>query len=419
MVGVRAAAASPVVPLSQALAELAATSAVLPATVAEDLPRVALTSAIESTSVIESASAPVGLSISAMFDEALRTEVAPTEAIAPTSAIQPITPACLPEPSEPSVPQAAEVATLPSNLPSAVFGAADLAEPNVAAPYFETPGLRDTFAATTVTVRSLPPADVAAAAPAAIDVIAATRAPLPDMPAQTVTISPPPAEPAWQPLLQVDRVVWPSIHDRLQSTAAVAIDQLSSSLLSICESGSKILGLGSCTSGEGVTTLLLAAARKLLSQGRKVVLVDANWNSPHLAQSLGLLPQIGWEETLCSGLPLEEVVIESLDDGLAVLPLIEPPAITIERAAIAASLEILAREFDIVLVDLGALGNDEDDDASSREGTPSRQVAAQMDAVILVQNVRATTPNRLAEARERLAATNVRHAGTIQNFVAG
>jgi hypothetical protein len=116
---------------------------------------------------------------------------------------------------------------------------------------------------------------------------------------------------------------------------------------------------------------------------------------------------------------LEEVVIESLDDGLAVLPLIEPPAITIERAAIAASLEILAREFDIVLVDLGALGNDEDDDASSREGTPSRQVAAQMDAVILVQNVRATTPNRLAEARERLAATNVRHAGTIQNFVAG
>ena len=97
-------------------------------------------------------------------------------------------------------------------------------------------------------------------------------------------------------------------------------------LLSICASGCKVLGLASCASGEGVTTLLLAAARKLLDQGRKVVLVDANWSNPQLAQSLGLLPQLGWEETLCGGLPLEEVVIESLADGLAVLPVRGPSA---------------------------------------------------------------------------------------------
>ena len=42
-----------------------------------------------------------------------------------------------------------------------------------------------------------------------------------------------------------------------------------------------------------------------------------------------------------------------------------------------------------------------------------------MDAVILVQNVRVTTPNRMAEVRQRLAASNLRYAGTIQNFVAG
>ncbi|MGO9109384.1 MAG: hypothetical protein ACLP9L_09135, partial [Thermoguttaceae bacterium] len=68
---------------------------------------------------------------------------------------------------------------------------------------------------------------------------------------------------------------------------------------------------------------------------------------------------------------------------------------------------------DVVLVDLGPLAQVED------EGTPSRDVAARMDAVILVQNVRLTTPNRLAEARRRLAASNLRCAGTIQNFVAG
>ncbi len=42
-----------------------------------------------------------------------------------------------------------------------------------------------------------------------------------------------------------------------------------------------------------------------------------------------------------------------------------------------------------------------------------------MDAVVLVQNVRVTTPNQLADVREHLAASNLRYAGTIQNFVAG
>ena len=142
------------------------------------------------------------------------------------------------------------------------------------------------------------------------------------------------------------------------------------------------------------------------------MLVDANWSNPQLAQSLGLLPQIGWEETLCGGLPLEEVVIESLADGLAVLPVCEPSASTIARGQIAASLDILAREFDVVLVDLGPLAQVEDE-------APSRSVAARMDAVILVQNVRVTTPNQLADVRQHMAASNLRYAGTIQNFVAG
>ena len=183
--------------------------------------------------------------------------------------------------------------------------------------------------------------------------------------------------------------------------------------MSICASGSKVLGLASCARGEGVTTLLVAAARKLLGQGRKVVLVDAHWSNPQLAQSLSLLPQIGWEETLCGGLPLEEVVIESLADGLAVLPVREPSAGAIAKGQIAASFDILAREFDVVLVDLGPLAQVEDEDCLSQS------VAARMDAVVLVQNVRVTTPSRLAEVRGRLAASNLRCAGTIQNFVAG
>ena len=150
-----------------------------------------------------------------------------------------------------------------------------------------------------------------------------------------------------------------------------------------------------------------------MGQGRRVVLVDGNWGNPQLAQSLGLLPQIGWEETLCGGLPLEEVVIESLADGLAVLPVRGPSASTIAPGQIAASFDILAREFDVVLVDLGPLAQVEDEDRLARD------VAARMDAVVLVQNVRVTTPNQMADVRQRLATSNLCYAGTIQNFVAG
>jgi Mrp family chromosome partitioning ATPase len=275
------------------------------------------------------------------------------------------------------------------------------------------------FQATTVTIESPLPLEISECTSVPTEAIAATSVPWTLPPADTVTISQEFCETSWRPLLQVDRVVWPSIPSRLQTTAAAAIQQMADGLLSICASEGKVLGLASCAPGEGVTTLLLAATRNLLSQGRKVVLVDANWSNPQLAQSLGLLPQIGWEETLSGGLPLEEVVIESLADGLAVLPVREPSASTIAEARIAASFDILAREFDVVLVDLGALAQVENGAAPAREGSRSRGVAARMDAVILVQNVRVTTPSRLAEAHQSLVASNLRHVGTIQNLVAG
>ncbi len=343
-------AVSPAVPLSRALAELADTP--------ENLP-----SPSGRGAAAEPTTAPVGPSIGALLDEAIQATTVNELAAAPVE--------------------------------------------------FSIAASQDhTFQATTVTVETPPPAETGETTPTATAAIAATSPPSESPSVQTVMISQESGETRWRPLLQVDRVVWPSIHARLLSTAPAAVQQMAEGLLSLCASGSKVLGLTSCASGEGVTTLLLAAARKLLGQGRKVVLVDANWSNPQLAQGLGLLPQIGWEETLCGGLPLEEVVIESLADGLAVLPVRGPSASAIAQGQIAASFDILAREFDVVLVDLGPLPVED-------EGTPWTDVAARMDAVILVQNVRVTTPNQTAAVRQRLATSNLCYAGTIQNFVAG
>jgi Mrp family chromosome partitioning ATPase len=251
--------------------------------------------------------------------------------------------------------------------------------------------------------------DAAATATQALAMASTVQLPPPVQPVTTGSA----AAKTWSPLLQVDRVVWPTIHNRLQGAAQAAIAQMADGLQAIGDSSRKIIGLASCARGEGVTTLLSAAARSLLERGRKVAIVDGHWSNPQLARCLGLLPQIGWEESLSGGLPLEEIVIESLADGLAVLPVREPPAGAVPKTAIAAGLETLARKYDFVLVDLGAM------DDIAEEGNPARELASRMDAVVLVQNIRVTPPHRLAEGRKRLAAANARYAGTIQNFVAG
>ena len=387
-VGLRV-AVSTAVPLSQALAELAATPAEASANLPSFSEREAECEGGLQPAAAEPTTAPVGPSIAALLDEAMQASTATELTAAPIG---------------PSI----------AGISDQTTRATAVVEPIVAPVGPSIADLLDTtFQATTVTAKSPSTAEIGETMPMAAAMIAATGPLLESPSAHTVTISQESGEAPWRPLLQVDRVIWPSIHARLLGTAPAAIEQMTEGLLTLCASGSKVLGLASCASGEGVTTLLLAAARKLMGQGRKVVLVDGNWGNPQLAQSLGLLPQIGWEETLCGGLPLEEVVIESLADGLAVLPVRGPSASAIAPGQIAASFDILAREFDVVLVDLGPLAQVEDEDS------PSRDVAARMDAVVLVQNVRVTTPNQMAEVRQRLAASNLRYAGTIQNFVAG
>jgi Mrp family chromosome partitioning ATPase len=269
----------------------------------------------------------------------------------------------------------------------------------------------EALAATVKTITTTLPKSIASALPGAANASSTSVQPAPP-PAQNVTTGSAAGAGAWRPLLQVDRLVWPSIFHRLETSAQPAVEQMADGLQTIADTGRRVIGLASCATGEGVTTLLSVAARKLLSRGKKVVLVDGHWANPQLAKCLGLLPQVGWEDALTGGLPLEEVVIESIADGLAVLPVCASPQAMIATVAIVAGLEILAREFDFVLVDLGSLENGTDD-------KQARHVTAATDAVVLVHNVRATPPNRVAEARQRLAASNVRYAGTIQNFVAG
>ncbi|MGW8256239.1 MAG: hypothetical protein ACWGMZ_02015, partial [Thermoguttaceae bacterium] len=104
---------------------------------------------------------------------------------------------------------------------------------------------------------------------------------------------PQPSIRVFQPMLQVDHFIWPKVCRRLETTAYVELERLGETLISAKQQGVKVVAFGSTQHGEGVTTLVLCAARQLMTRNVKTVLVDADLNDPQLGKSLGLLPQLG------------------------------------------------------------------------------------------------------------------------------
>ena len=224
------------------------------------------------------------------------------------------------------------------------------------------------------------------------------------------------ADEAFCPLLQTDRFDWPEVCRTLDDGAEGQIGRLADALEAGLGQGRKVVGLGGLRRGEGCTTLLLCAARQLARRGWNVLIVDADTDDPRLASRLGLAPEAGWQDVAAGRVPLDEAVIESVEDRLALLPccghVAERRAAGGDQPAVIAELQTLRRSYDLVLVDLGPPGA-----AADGEDLPAEAVAGAIDAVVLVHDVRSTSPEELARLQERLAAAGIAQAGVAENFV--
>ena len=220
----------------------------------------------------------------------------------------------------------------------------------------------------------------------------------------------------FQPMLQVDHFAWPRICQRLESAAAAELSRLAETLLAAAKQGMKVMALGAGQRGEGATTLLLCAARQLAARNLKVALVDADLGEPQLAKRLGLLAQLGWEDVAAGRQPVEEVLIESSSDNLAVLPLCGPLEIAgisfASQRIMAESLETLRANFDLVLVDLGPLEN-----AQSLSALTNGGLNCRIDAVTIVHRTGKVLATCLPAVRQALAAAGAAVIGVIENFV--
>lgn len=260
------------------------------------------------------------------------------------------------------------------------------------------------------------------AAPAAIIVPHAIIAP-PIPPLPSASLSPPAApgpvpthEATAQPTSQraafeVDRFLWPGICQRMM--AAASWSDVSRELAAASREGQQVFVIASQQRGEGRSTLALCLAQRLAEKKLRVTLVDADFHRPQLARNLKLLPAAGWDEILRGKLPLTEPWIESVEDGVTLLPLKEGADTTglIGNPRLKEQFSLLRRLNDLVLIDAGSL-----EDFSDREVLALLGGTAQIDGAILVRDVRKTAADDLQQAAKCLDALGIARVDVVENF---
>ncbi len=226
------------------------------------------------------------------------------------------------------------------------------------------------------------------------------------------TISQPsmPQEPAaLQAGLEVDRIRWPAICERLLDTRQQDLRVVAEKIEQQAAAGGQCIAVASAQAREGCTTVLLCLARVLAERNRRVCLIDADFNRPELAAQLGLSPEAGWNAVAAGEITLADALIESQADGITILPLYSS-ATADRRAAcpISETLVPLRATFDLVLIDAGSLATTDRDDSQSAA------ICHAADACLLVKK-EANGPRFVQEACRQLEQQNTPLIGLIEN----
>ena len=228
--------------------------------------------------------------------------------------------------------------------------------------------------------------------------------------------------PKFTPAYSVEDIVWPSAVIRLSMAARGALEVIEKQILTRLAQGYRAFGFAAALPRQGTTTLLLAMARYLLSQGRKVGLVDAAFHHPVLCHRLGVLPEVGWEQMSTRKLPPGEVTIRVEEQSLLLVPWMSscqdemsssegtllPP---ISSDEITGLLQSLSEETDVILVDLGVL---ECTEQKARD--PRWLILPILGGVVTVWDVRRPNPTEREALEKEILAVGGSLLGEAENF---
>ena len=178
----------------------------------------------------------------------------------------------------------------------------------------------------------------------------------------------------------------------------------------MAEGGHRALLVVGGQPGAGSTAFLSNLAVAFANSERRVLVVDANFRRPQLAEVFGVEPRAGLGDVLAGEAALEQSVLPSRAPGVSVLPAGSAPHRVVERLStdkFGALIAKAGRLFDVVLVDAPAAVVAGDWQA----------LANQVDATVLV--VRAMQEERGLVTRlvNQLRDARAEHLGVVLNGV--
>jgi protein-tyrosine kinase len=174
--------------------------------------------------------------------------------------------------------------------------------------------------------------------------------------------------------------------------------------------GAKVstLAITAAQSGEGVSTLAYALARRAAADARKTLLVDFNRGRPSVGPRLAIASR-QWSP----GDPSALQMIEPLSNiGLSILPAPIGDAVELrsrDTEALHDCFKKWRREFDCIIADTSPLT------VRSPENFPPENVCAACDGTVLLVLTGQTSEIKVLEARDRLKTTNAHLIGAVLN----
>lgn len=171
----------------------------------------------------------------------------------------------------------------------------------------------------------------------------------------------------------------------------------------------KVIMVSSAVPGEGKSTLVVNVALALASAGRRVMVVEADFRRPKLSGYLGLVGDVGLTDVLAGRAGVAEVS-QHYADGVTVLtagPVPPNPGELLASAHMAAVLEKLRTDYDVVLVDAPPLLPVAD----------AAALAAAVDGVLLSVRYGATRKDQVRQAAATLQRVGATTLGVILNGI--
>ncbi|MDB4645287.1 exopolysaccharide biosynthesis protein, partial [Rubripirellula sp.] len=134
--------------------------------------------------------------------------------------------------------------------------------------------------------------------------------------------------------------------------------------------------------------------------------VDANVEQPNLADELRLELQYGWVDTIRAGLPIREVAVHAVEDGVTLIPLLPPRGKNVATGhEVAQLVELLKEKFELIILD-----------GPTSQSSQIQQCASAVDSAIIVRDMTRTDTLAINEFSYRLRESGVQGVGVVENF---